>query len=93
MLVSSLDVGAVLGHVRREVADLFAVPGGAVTLLLRRGEAYAPLEPGPAAPASSGEAAAVDLDEAPPPRRRRAHPGAVRRGPWRCAIRRPLRVG
>jgi diguanylate cyclase (GGDEF)-like protein len=63
VLVSSLDVGAVLGHVRREVADLFAVSGGAVTLLLRRGESFVPFEPGPVTAASSGEAAAVDLDE------------------------------
>ena len=62
VLVSSLDVGAVLGEVRREVAGLFAVAGDAVTLLLRRGEAFVPFEPGPAA-AASGEAAAVELDE------------------------------
>ena len=62
VLVSSLDVGAVLGQVRRDVADLFAVTGGAVTLLLRRGEAFVPFETGPAA-AAAGEDAAVDLDE------------------------------
>ena len=62
VLVSSLDVGAVLGQVRRDVADLFAVAGVAVTLLLRRGEAFVPFEAGPPA-AASGEETAVELDE------------------------------
>ncbi len=61
VLVSSLDVGAVLGQVRRDVAGLFAVAGVAVTLLLRRGEAFVPFAAGPPA-AASGEAAAVELD-------------------------------
>jgi diguanylate cyclase (GGDEF)-like protein len=61
VLVSSLDVGAVLGQVRRDVADLFAI-GGGVTLLLRRGEAFVSFEAGPVA-AASDEQAAVELDE------------------------------
>jgi diguanylate cyclase (GGDEF)-like protein len=61
VLVSSLDVGAVLGQVRRAVAGLFAVSGGAVTLLLRRGEGFVPFDTGPPLAASEGEAA-VELD-------------------------------
>ncbi len=62
VLVSSLDAGAVLGEVRREVADLFDVPGDEVTLLVRRGEAFVRFEPGPAVAGSDGPAA-VELDD------------------------------
>ena len=62
VLVSSLDVGAVLGQVRRDVADLFDVGGDAVAMLLRRGDAFVSFEPGPAA-AAAGDEAAVELDE------------------------------
>ena len=62
VLVSSLDAGAVLGEVRREVADLFDVPGDEVTLLVRRGEAFVHFEPGPAVAGSDGPAA-VELDD------------------------------
>ncbi len=60
VLVSSLDVAAVLGGVRREVADLFSVPGDAVGLLLRRGEAFVSFEP---AQGAASDEAAVELDE------------------------------
>jgi diguanylate cyclase (GGDEF)-like protein len=63
VLVSSLDAGAVLGEVRREVNDLFDVRGDAVTLLLRRGEAFMPYEPGPVAAGSGEEPPAVELDD------------------------------
>jgi diguanylate cyclase (GGDEF)-like protein len=63
VLVSSLDAGAVLGEVRREVADLFDVRGEAVTLLLRRGEAFVRFEPGPVAAGSGDEPATVELDD------------------------------
>ena len=92
VLVSSLDVGAVLGHVRREVADLFAVPGGAVTLLLRRGEALRALRARPGDRGLLRRGGGGGAGRAPPPRRRRARPGAVRGGPRR-ASRRSLRVG
>ena len=62
VLVSALDAGAVLGQVRRDVADLFGVGGDAVAMLLRRGEAFVLFEPGPAAVAGDDEAA-VELDE------------------------------
>ena len=61
VLASSLDSAAVLGEVRREVADLFGITGDAVGLLLRRGEAFTPFEPGDGGP-GAGEAA-VELDE------------------------------
>ncbi len=63
VLVSSLDAGAVLGEVRREVADLFDVPGDEVTLLVRRGEAFVRFEPGPAVAGSDDGPAAVELDD------------------------------
>lgn len=46
VLASSLDVGAVLGEVRREVCGLFEVRGEDVALLLRRGDAFVPFAPG-----------------------------------------------
>jgi diguanylate cyclase (GGDEF)-like protein len=58
VLVSSLDVAAVLGEVRREVAGLFAIPGDSVGLLLRRGDEFVAFEPG-----ATDEAAAAGLDE------------------------------
>ena len=61
VLVSSLDVDAVLGEVRREVAGLFSVPGEHVALLLRRGEAFVPFEPG--LHAADSDRPAVELDE------------------------------
>ena len=61
VLVSSLDAGAVLGEVRREVADLFDVRGEAVTLLLRRGDTFVRFEPGPAA--SGDGPATVEFDD------------------------------
>ena len=63
VLVSSLDAGAVLGEVRREVAGLFDVRGDAVTLLLRRGEAFVRFEPGPVAAGSGEEPTVVELDD------------------------------
>jgi len=62
VLVSSLDVDAVLGEVRREVAGLFSVTGDEITLLLRRGEAFVPFDPGPRGP-GGGDIPAVELDE------------------------------
>jgi diguanylate cyclase (GGDEF)-like protein len=62
VLVSSLDVDAVLGEVRREVAGLFSVPGDEIGLLLRRGEAFVPFDPG-VRPSTGGDRSAVDLDE------------------------------
>ena len=52
---------AVLGEVRRQVADLFDVPGEALELLLRRGGVFVPFRaaPGPA----DEEPAAVELDD------------------------------
>jgi diguanylate cyclase (GGDEF)-like protein len=61
VLVSSLDVDAVLGEVRREVAGLFSVHGDDVALLLRRGEAFVPFQPG--THAADADHAAVELDE------------------------------
>jgi diguanylate cyclase (GGDEF)-like protein len=63
VLVSSLDVAAVLGEVRREVAGLFGVPGGSVEVLLRRGEVFVPFEPGDGAAGPDDDAAPVELDE------------------------------
>jgi diguanylate cyclase (GGDEF)-like protein len=62
VLASSLDVDAVLGEVRREVAGLFDVPGDAVDLMLRRGEAFVPFRSGPP-PADDEEPAVAELDE------------------------------
>ncbi len=62
VLVSSLDAGAVLGEVRREVAELFDVPGDEVTLLVRRGEAFLRFEPGLTVGGSDGPAV-VELDD------------------------------
>ncbi len=62
VLVSSLDVEAVLGEVRREVAGLFSVVGDDVGLLLRREEAFVPFDPG-RRPPSEGDRPAVELDE------------------------------
>jgi diguanylate cyclase (GGDEF)-like protein len=70
VLASSLDAGAVLAEVRREVSGLFDVHGDAVTLLLRRGEAFVRFEPGPVA-AVTGDEPAVELDDV----RRRAVAG------------------
>ncbi len=61
VLVASLDAAAVLGEVRREVADLFAVPGDAVGVLLRRGDGFSPLDAHPDA-AEAGS----DDDDTPP---------------------------
>ncbi len=63
VLVSSLDVAAVLGEVRREVAGLFEVPGDAVSLLLRRDEVFVPfrLEDGAVGPGDDAEP--VELDD------------------------------
>ena len=61
VLASSLDADAVLGGVRREVAGLFEVPGDAVGLMLRRGEAFVPFRPRPAA--GGEEPAPAELDE------------------------------
>ena len=91
VLVSSLDVGAVLGQVRREVAGLFAVAGVAVTLLLRRGEAFVPFEAGPAA-GGLRRGGGGGAGRAAPPRRRRAGSGAGR-GFRRPAPGRPVRLG
>ena len=62
VLVSSLDVAAVLGEVRREVAGLFSVTGDEIGLLERRGEAFVPFDPG-LRPPSGGDQLAVDLDD------------------------------
>ena len=62
VLASSLDAGAVLAEVRREVTDLFDVRADAVTLLLRRGEAFVFFEPGPVA-AATGDEGAAELDD------------------------------
>ena len=63
VLVASLDAGAVLNEVRREVADLFDVRGDAMTLLLRRGEAFVPFVPGGVEAEAAQEPAAVELDD------------------------------
>jgi diguanylate cyclase (GGDEF)-like protein len=63
VLVSSLDVAAVLEEVRREVADLFEVPGAAVAVLLRRGDAFVSFDPGDGAAGPGEDASAVELDE------------------------------
>ncbi len=63
VLVSSLDVAAVLGEVRREVAGLFGVPGESVAMLVRRGEAFVSFDPGDGAAGPGEDAAAVELDE------------------------------
>jgi diguanylate cyclase (GGDEF)-like protein len=60
VLATSLQVDAVLGEVRREVAGLFELPGDAVDLLLRRGEAFVPFRPGPA---GEGDEPTTELDE------------------------------
>jgi diguanylate cyclase (GGDEF)-like protein len=62
VLVSSLDVGAVLGEVRREVAGLFSVTGDEIGLLVRRGEAFVPFDPGLRPPVAE-DRPAVDLDD------------------------------
>ncbi len=62
VLASSLDVAAVLGEVRRDVAGLFDVPGENVTLLVKHGETYAPFAPG-RRPAQGDEPLEVELDE------------------------------
>jgi diguanylate cyclase (GGDEF)-like protein len=61
VLASSLDVDAVLGEVRREVAGLFEVPGDDVLLLLRRGEDFLPFGAGP--PMKGEEPVVEELDE------------------------------
>jgi diguanylate cyclase (GGDEF)-like protein len=61
VLCSSLDVGAVLGEVRREVAGLFDVPGDHISLLLRRGESFVPFVTG-RSPAHDDEQPPVELD-------------------------------
>jgi diguanylate cyclase (GGDEF)-like protein len=61
VLASSLDVRAVLGEVRREVAGLFDVPGDQVGLLQRRGEAFLPFTDG-RSPAKDEEPPAPALD-------------------------------
>ena len=61
VLASSLDVRAVLGEVRREVAGLFDVSADHVSLIQRRGEAYLPFTDGP--PAKADESSALELDE------------------------------
>ena len=80
-----------LAEVRREVPDLFDVRGDAVTLLLRRGEAFVRFEPGPVAAGSGDEPEAVELDDL----RRRAVAGlgsGHREGRRRLAAGRPLRL-
>ena len=62
VLASSLDVRAVLGEVRREVAGLFDVPGDHVGLIQRRGEAFLPFTGG-RPPAKADEPSALELDE------------------------------
>ena len=63
VLVSSLDVAAVLGEVRREVAGLFDVPGESVAMLVRRGDAFVSFDPGDGAAGPGEDVAAVELDE------------------------------
>ena len=63
VLVSSLDVAAVLGEVRREVAGLFDVPGESVAMLVRRGDAFVSFDPGDGAAGPAEDAAAVELDD------------------------------
>lgn len=62
LLVSSLDVEAVLGELRRKVVDLFGVEGDAVGLLRRRGDAYVPFVRRGERGRSGEEATAVELD-------------------------------
>ena len=62
VLATSLDVRAVLGEVRREVAGLFDVPADHVGLIQRRGEAFLPFTSG-RPPAKDDELSALELDE------------------------------
>jgi diguanylate cyclase (GGDEF)-like protein len=62
VLCSSLDVGAVLGEVRREVAGLFDVPGDRISLLLRRGESFVPFVATGRTPTHDDDQPPVELD-------------------------------